>query len=116
MSGILLWAAAIAVAAALAIGVAGAGFAAAARAQASSAADAAALAGAAAGPTAARHAAERNGAELISYDHDGEIFTVEVDQNGVRQSASAERFEVPVSKNARRSHVSAPIYAIDWPT
>ena len=83
MSGILLWAAALAVAAVLAIGVVDVGFAAVARSQASSAADAAALAGAAAGPTAARQAAERNDAELVSYDRDGEIFTAVIQQSGV---------------------------------
>lgn len=113
MSGILLWAAALAVAAVLAIGVVDVGFAAVARSQASSAADAAALAGAAAGPTAARQAAERNDAELVSYDRDGEIFTAVIQQSGVTQAASAERFVVPASKNARRSHLSAPNYGIE---
>lgn len=116
MSGILLWAAAFVVAAVLAVGVADVGSAAVATAEASSAADAAALAGAAAGPTAARQIAERNGAELLSYDSIGHIFTVVVDKNGVIETASAERFEVLVLKNARRSHVSAPLHAIDWPT
>ncbi len=107
---------AVAVAAAISIGTVEVGYAAVTRAQLSSAADAAALAGAAAGPNAARTAAERNGAQLISATERGEVFTVLVEQNGAQETASAERIEVPVSKNAKRSHVSAPIYAIDWPT
>src|SRR5699024_1891207 len=65
------------------------------RAQARTAADAAALAGAAEGEERARTVAERNGADMVDYELDGDEVTVEVQVDGV--SAHSRARQVPVT-------------------
>lgn len=61
------------------------------RAQAQSAADAAALAGVADGEGGARSLANQNGAELVSFESRGNSVVVEVEFDGVRAVADAQR-------------------------
>lgn len=96
MSTVFLWLSALAIVAALSIGITRVGAAAIADAQAATAADAAALAGAGAGPDAAARAAQLNGARLVSIDTSGAVTRVEVQVDGARATASAERFFVPI--------------------
>lgn len=96
MSGIVIWFGALSVAAVLAVGTANIGRAAIDQSQASSAADAAALAAAAEGVHAAVKAAELNGATLVSFSENGNIFRVVVQVGDATVEAFGERVLVAI--------------------